>query len=95
MLNSVELEGELEKKEALRYSLAGIPILEFTIRYKGIAQEGGAERVLNFSAAAMAVGETAKKVSDLELGSEKIFKGFVSTASARSSKLTLHITEYI
>ncbi|WP_289184667.1 primosomal replication protein N, partial [uncultured Parasutterella sp.] len=75
MLNSVELEGELEKKEALRYSLAGVPILEFTIRYKGIVQEGGAERVLNFSAAAMAVGETAKKVSELELGSERIFKG--------------------
>lgn len=95
MLNSVELEGELEKKEALRYSLAGVPILEFTIRYKGIVQEGGAERVLNFSAAAMAVGETAKKVSELELGSERIFKGFVSTTSVRSSKLILHITEYI
>lgn len=95
MLNSVELEGELEKKEALRYSLAGVPILEFTIRYKGIVQEGGAERVLNFSAAAMAVGETAKKVSELELGSERIFKGFVSTTSARSSKLILYITEYI
>ena len=94
MLNTVQIQGILEKKEALRYTLASIPLLEFSVRFVGSVREAGAQRVLNFSAPALAVGQLAKSLADEDLGTTMKFEGFLATTSARSSKLILHITEY-
>lgn len=95
MLNKVELEGILEKKEALRYTLASVPILECTVKYQGTVEEAGSSRILLFGVQAVAVGDTAKRLAEINVGTRLKFFGFLATASARSSKLILHITEYI
>lgn len=94
-MNTVELDGILEKKDVVRYTLASVPILDVTIRHMSIVKEAGADRKLSFSAPATAVGPVAKELEREELGTSFRFKGFLTTTSVRSSKLVLHITEYV
>ena len=81
-MNSFELDGILEKKDVIRYTLASVPILDLTIRHMSVVQEAGSDRKLSFSAEAAALGSRLK------------FRGFLTTSSARSRKLVLHITEF-
>jgi primosomal replication protein N len=92
-VNSFELDGILEKKDVIRYTLASVPILDLTIRHMSVVQEAGSDRKLSFSAEA-AVGPAAKALNEVELGSRLKFRGFLTTSSARSRKLVLHITEF-
>ena len=91
-MNSFELDGILEKKDVIRYTLASI--LDLTIRHMSVVQEAGSDRKLSFSAEAAAVGPAAKALNEVELGSRLKFRGFLTTSSARSRKLVLHITEF-
>ncbi len=66
---------------------------------ESFCSEGGrpfihADRKLSFSAEAAAVGPAAKALNEVELGSRLKFRGFLTTSSARSRKLVLHITEF-
>ena len=88
-MNSFELDGILEKKDVIRYTLASVPILDLTIRHMSVVQEAGSDRKLSFSAEA-----AAKALNEVELGSRLKFRGFLTTSSARSRKLVLHITEF-
>ena len=78
-MNSFELDGILEKKDVIRYTLASVPILDLAIRHMSVVQE---------------VGPAAKALNEVELGSRLKFRGFLTTSSARSRKLVLHITEF-
>lgn len=93
-MNRTELEGILESKDALRYTLASVPVLEFVIRYAGEVKQAQSKRKLSFAARAIAVGDIAKKLSDEELGLKAVFIGFLAASSPRSQKLVLNITEY-
>lgn len=92
--NSVTISATLEQKDALRYTLASVPILDLKLGYKGLVEEAGIQRKLNFSFTAVAIGEAALKLQNEELNSQLLIKGFITNSSARSSKLVLHITEY-
>ena len=59
-MNSFELDGILEKKDVIRYTLASVPILDLTIRHMSVVQEAGSDRKLSFSAEAAAVGPAAR-----------------------------------
>lgn len=47
-MNSFELDGILEKKDVIRYTLASVPILDLTIRHMSVVQEAGSDRKLSF-----------------------------------------------
>ena len=51
-MNSFELDGILEKKDVIRYTLASVPILDLAIRHMSVVQEAGSDRKLSFSAEA-------------------------------------------
>ena len=38
-MNSFELDGILEKKDVIRYTLASVPILDLAIRHMSVVQE--------------------------------------------------------
>ena len=77
-MNSFELDGILEKKDVIRYTLASVPILDLTIRHMSVVQEAGSDRKLSFSAEAAAVGPAAKALNEVELGSRLKFRGFLT-----------------
>lgn len=93
-MNCFELEAILESKEALRYSLSGVPILDCVLRHQGKVENSGVEQKLNFAAPARAIGSTAERLDQEHLGSKLQCKGFLKTSSAKTLKLVLQITEY-
>ena len=93
-MNSFELDGILEKKDVIRYTLASVPILDLAICLMSVVKVAGWERNLSFFSEAAAGGPAAKALNEVELGSRLKFRGFLTTSSARSRKLVLHITEF-
>ncbi len=94
-MNRVDIDTILESKGTLRYTLSGVAVLECKLRYAGMVQEANIERKLNFVFEAIALDQAAKSLDKEDLGLPMKVKGFLAVSSPRSSKLILHITEYV
>ena len=81
-------------KGALRYTPAGIPVTELSLRHEGAVTEAGIERQLGFEFPAVAIGPVAVALDREPLGKALEIAGFIAPKSRRSSRLIVHITEY-
>lgn len=93
-MNRFRLCAVLVEKAALRYTPAGLPVLEAGFRYKGTALEAGVERELAFDLTALALGNVGEQLDREPLGAELELAGFLAPRSRRSSRIVLHVTEY-
>ena len=89
--NSIVISAVLVEKKELCYTPAGIAVFEAKCHYAGQQFEAGAMRKVEFDFTAMSFADTATKV---DLGKTLEMKGFIAQRSLRSSKLTVHITEF-
>lgn len=92
--NEIRLHAVLISKSALRYTPAGIPILEIGLRHQAVVVEAGAERQLDFELEARAVGELAPRFEREDLGIALELTGFLAPRSRRTRKLVFHVTHY-
>jgi primosomal replication protein N len=93
-VNEVRLRAAPVAKSALRYTPAGIPVAELSLRHEGAVSEAGIERQLGFEFPAIAVGPVAVALDREPLGKALEVAGFIAPKSRRSSRLIVHITEY-
>lgn len=93
-MNQVRLRAAPVAKGALRYTPAGVPVAELSLRHAGAVTEAGGERQLEFEFAAVAVGPVALALDREPLGRALEIAGFIAPKSRRSSRLIVHITEY-
>jgi len=93
-VNQVRLRAAPVAKSALRYTPAGIPVAELSLRHDGAVSEAGIERQLGFEFPAVAVGPVAIALDREPLGKALDVAGFIAPKSRRSSRLIVHITEY-
>jgi primosomal replication protein N len=93
-LNQVRLQAVLTSKRALRYTPAGIPVLEIELKHTGTVVEAGAQRQLDFELEARAIGELAPRLEQEALGGELDLTGFLAPRSRRTRKLVFHVTAY-
>lgn len=92
--NLIFIRGTLSEKTELRYTPAGIAVFEAKFEHRARVYEAGAERVVQFAFSALAFADVAIRLNEVQIGSELSLKGFIATRSLRSSKLTVHITEF-
>ena len=71
-----------------------IAVFEAKCHYAGQQFEAGAMRKVEFDFTAMSFAGTATRLDKVELGKTLEMKGFIAQRSLRSSKLTVHITEF-
>ncbi|MDR3391200.1 MAG: primosomal replication protein N [Sulfuriferula sp.] len=90
-VNQLLLDGTLTHLETLRYTPAGVPLIECRIRHESKQIEGGSERIVNVEIAAIAIGELARKVSRLNLTQTLHVSGFLAQKSQKSQQIVLHI----
>jgi primosomal replication protein N len=93
-VNQVRLRAVPVARSAMRYTPAGIPVSELSLRHEGTVTESGVERQLGFEFAAVAVGPIAVALEREPLGKALEIAGFIAPKSRRSTRLIVHITEY-
>lgn len=89
--NQLLLTGTLAQLEALRYTPAGVPLIECRIRHESKQIEANSERMVQVEIPAIAIGEMARKVSQLNMAQPLRVTGFLAQKSQKSQQIVLHI----
>lgn len=93
-MNQVRIRATVVAKSALRYTPAGIAVLEASFAHEGTAIEAGGERKLSFEFSAIALGAIAQALDREPLGSPMTLAGFIAPRTRRALRLMVHVTEY-
>jgi primosomal replication protein N len=94
-LNRLELDAVVVEREPLRYTPAGVPIVNCTLTHRGSTQEAGVTRQIELTLAALAAGEISGRIAGLALGEPLRFAGFLAPRNRTAKSLVFHITELL
>jgi primosomal replication protein N len=90
-MNRVVLSALLVERRALRYTPAGLPALDLSLKHESTVSEDGQPRKVSMEMRAVAIGTVTRALTGMGLGTEAHFGGFL--AAARNGRgLLLHIT---
>ena len=92
--NRVELTGVVSSLEALRYTPAGIPIVEFSLTHESTQEEAGKARSVTCEVMAAAAGPVAQRMMQAQLGARIKVTGFLAHRGKSKVQLVLHINEF-
>jgi primosomal replication protein N len=91
-MNRLVLSAQLVQRGALRYTPAGLPALDMSLKHESQVTQDGQLRRVSVEIKARAVGEIVQRLSRLEMGSEHGFAGFLG--SQRNGRgVVFHVTE--
>jgi primosomal replication protein N len=90
--NQVAIAGVITELSSLRYTPAGIPVVEFRLRHESERMEAGAQRKVQAEIEAIAFEAQARLLSGSALGRALKAEGFLSARSRQSKKPVLHVT---
>ena len=86
------LTAQLLERGALRYTPAGLPALDLSLKHESQVMQDGLARQVFFEIKARAIGAITQQAAALELGSTHGFAGFLG--SARNGRgIVFHVTE--
>jgi primosomal replication protein N len=88
------MNATLIERGAVRFTPAGLPVLEAQLRHQSTLIEAGMERVLDFSFDAIALGETATRLAAEQLGRGLALDGFLAPRGKRSTRILVHVQEF-
>jgi primosomal replication protein N len=91
-LNLLRLDGQVLERGAVRYTPAGIPVIEFKLQHESEQLEGGSKRKVDCEIACVALGPLANLLSGMNAGSLCSATGFLAAKSLRNRSLVLHVT---
>lgn len=92
-MNHVNLSARIAEASPLRYTPAGIPVLNLVIEHESEMMEAGVNRQVKLTVRAVAFGVLAEQARILELGKLFKFTGFL--INARTSKsIVFHIQAF-
>jgi primosomal replication protein N len=93
-VNEFRLSGILVERAALRFTPAGVAVVEAQFRHRSDVIEAGAVRTLEFVVSVIGLGPIAGELEREALGVQLDLAGFLAPRSRRSSKLVLHLTGF-
>jgi len=86
------LSATLVERGVLRYTPAGLPALDLSLRHESQVTQDGQARKVSVEIRARAIGEITQRVAKLEMGSDHGFAGFLG--SQRNGRgVVFHVTE--
>jgi len=91
-MNEFRISGILVERAALRFTPAGVAVVEAQIRHQSAVMEAGTPRTVEFVVRAIGLGPIAKELEHEALGARLDLSGFLTTRSRRSARLVLHLT---
>jgi len=90
-MNRLVLQAQLVERAAVRYTPAGLPALDMSLKHASEVSEDGQSRKVSLEIRAVAIGEITRQVGQLVVGSEAQFAGFL-TAARNGRGLVFHVT---
>jgi len=84
----------LVAKKEVRYTPAGLAVLEASCRHAGALNEAGRERKLSFEFSAVALGAVAQGLAREPLGAELMLAGFIAPRTQKGLRLAVHVAEF-
>jgi primosomal replication protein N len=94
LLNELKFTGLIAEREAIRYTPAGLPIVNAILQHSSQQIEAGIARQTEFEIAAVAAGEISGRFSGAPLGGAYEFSGFLARKSRNSKSLVFHIIDF-
>jgi len=91
LLNQLVLTATVEREDALRYTPAGIPVLEIWLSHHSKQREAGFDRMVQCEIQAVMIGDIAREWSGKLAGQLVNLTGFLSQRSMKNPRLVLHI----
>lgn len=92
-MNRISLTATVVECKALRFTPAGIPVLELTLAHESDVMEGGRMRRVDMMVQAMAIGDLARTLERIALGKTLQIDGFLAATRKGSSRLRVHIQQ--
>ena len=86
------LSGNLIELDALRYTPAGIPVVNFRLSHESEQIEAGAARAVQCEVAGLAFEREARLMAAAKLGMQVKVTGVLAGKSRESKQLVLHAT---
>jgi len=90
--NEVCIAGELIERAALRYTPAGVPVVNFTLRHVSRQTEAAALRQVDCEIQAVTLGQESELIAATPLGTGLELSGFLAAKSLRQRQPILHVT---
>ena len=90
-MNRLVLSATLVQRAAMRYTPAGLPALDLSLKHESEVSEDGQARKVSMEMKALAIGAITQTLSALALGSAGLFAGFM-TSTRNGRGLLFHIT---
>lgn len=92
--NQTIICGRIAKLGVLRYTPAGVAVIEFTINHVSRQKEAGVARQIIFDILAVALGQLALTVAEFKIDNTVKLTGFINRRSHLNHQLVLH-TDHI
>lgn len=89
-MNEIVLSGVIGDFQALRYTPAGVPVAEFSLRHASTQQEAGSPRRVALEVKAIAFGVAARQLASAMPHAEVTARGFLASRSQHSTQIVLH-----
>jgi primosomal replication protein N len=91
--NLIQLSGTLLERGALRYTPAGLPVIEFRLTHQSEQQEAELARRVECEMPCLAMGKLANLVTAVQPGDGLWISGFLAARSLKVKTLVLHVNE--
>jgi primosomal replication protein N len=91
-VNQLRLTATLAERDTLRYTPAGVPVVNCFLQYAGEAVEAETPRQVEFAIVAMGIGTMAQRLERFPLGALLDCEGFLARKHRNSKTLIFHIT---
>ena len=90
--NRIEISGVVTELQPLRYTPAGVPVVEFRLAHESERAEAGATRKVHAEIEAVAFEAQARLLAAGPMGRLLKAEGFLCAKNRRSKKPILHVT---
>ena len=91
--NHLELTAGIAEQKAIRYTPAGLPVIDLVLEHASSIQEAGTLRQVKATVKAVAIGSVAERIQTQPIGSVWKFSGFLATPK-NGKNVILHIQEF-
>ncbi|TAL13763.1 MAG: primosomal replication protein N [Aquabacterium sp.] len=92
-MNRLVLDAQVVERRATRYTPAGLPAVDLSLLHESQLMENGQNRKVTLELRAVGIGDVARRLDKLSVGTHATFSGFLSAARNGKGSI-LHVTDF-